>query len=138
MACVRFSKENLCSNNIPEIHVFNSWRHQKVKIINSKIYFYCKNMKSTININSTIISKNKLCCWHNWASHPLPIPAPTRVICHGPAYCLRYNYRTSTPTKDFVITFTSSLLIFMLCQISKKKKKDKIKKNKQIAFYYFS
>ena len=43
----------------------------KVKIMTSKIYFYYRNMKYTIRINSTFIVKNKVFCRQNWASHPL-------------------------------------------------------------------
>ena len=33
-ACVRLLKEHLfCSNNTPEIHVFNFWRHQKLLVV---------------------------------------------------------------------------------------------------------
>ena len=34
-----------------------------------KIYFYYRNIKSTVTINSTFISKNKVFCLQNWASH---------------------------------------------------------------------
>ena len=34
MACVRLLKEHLfCSNNTPEIHIFNFWRHQKLLLV---------------------------------------------------------------------------------------------------------
>ena len=34
MACVRLSKENLfCSNNVPEIHIFNSWWQHKLLLL---------------------------------------------------------------------------------------------------------
>ena len=37
----------------------------KVKIMTSKIYFYYRNMKSAITINSTFIRKNKIFCREN-------------------------------------------------------------------------
>ena len=35
---VRLSKENLfCSNNAPEIHTFNYWRHQKLLLVTNQL-----------------------------------------------------------------------------------------------------
>ena len=43
--CVRLSKENfICSKNAPEIHIFNSWRHQKLLLVPNELqdstYFF--------------------------------------------------------------------------------------------------
>ena len=38
MACVRLSTENLiCSNNAPEIHILNSWQHQKLLLVPNQL-----------------------------------------------------------------------------------------------------
>ena len=53
--CVRLSKENLfCSNNPPEIHIFNSLRHHKLLLVAKQL------QDSTFYINSEDTGISKL------------------------------------------------------------------------------
>ena len=55
-ACVRLSKENLfCSNNVPEIHIFNFWRHQKLLLVANQLQD--SNFFKKINSKDIGISK---------------------------------------------------------------------------------
>ena len=49
------SKENLfCSNNVPEVQIFNSWQHQKLLLVANHL------QDSTFYINSADIGMSKL------------------------------------------------------------------------------
>ena len=53
--CVRLSKENLfCSNNAPEIHIFNSLQHRKLLLVAKQL------QDSTFYINSEDTGISKL------------------------------------------------------------------------------
>ena len=57
MTCVRLPKENhFCSNNAPEIHIFNYWRHQKLLLVASQL----QDSSFLFEINSEDIGISKL------------------------------------------------------------------------------
>ena len=61
--CVRLSKENLlCSYNAPEIHIFNSWRHQKLLLVANQLQdsTFFKNINSKDIGISNLVSQLKL------------------------------------------------------------------------------
>ena len=113
MTCVRLSKENLtCSNNAPEIHIFNSWQHQKLLLVPNQLQgcnFLFEINSEDISIN-ILVSQSKLLpsLFEHKDNNTIVMCTIIKKICHEIEAVYNWNRKDCKATLERVKTYLSS------------------------------